>query len=41
MAAVKTFGEKIADVLVEDGLLSRAQVEELLAQQKKEGTRLV
>ena len=41
MAAVKTFGEKIADVMVEDGLLSRAQVEELLAQQKKEGTRLV
>jgi type IV pilus assembly protein PilB len=39
--AVKTFGEKIADVLVEDGLLSRAQVEELIEQQKKEGTRLL
>ncbi|HAV62920.1 MAG TPA: secretion system protein E [Verrucomicrobiales bacterium] len=41
MAAVKTFGEKIADVLVEDGLLTRAQVEELIQQQKKEGTRLL
>jgi type IV pilus assembly protein PilB len=41
MAAVKSFGERIADVLVEDGLLTRAQVEELLEQQKKEGTRLI
>src|SRR5436853_4617441 len=39
--AVKTFGEKIADALVEDGLLSAKQVEELLEQQKKEGTRLM
>ena len=39
--AAKTFGEKIADVLVDDGLLSRAQVEELIEQQKKEGTRLL
>jgi len=39
--AVKTFGDKIADVLVEDGLLTRAQVEELMEQQKKEGTRLL
>ncbi|HSH15422.1 MAG TPA: ATPase, T2SS/T4P/T4SS family [Verrucomicrobiae bacterium] len=39
--AVKTFGEKIADVLIEDNLLSRAQVEELIEQQKKEGTRLL
>src|SRR3954464_12630666 len=38
---VKTFGERIADALVEDGLLSTQQVEELLAQQKKEGTRLL
>jgi len=38
---VKTFGERIADALVEDGLLTRAQVEELLEQQKKEGTRLI
>jgi type IV pilus assembly protein PilB len=40
MPPVKTFGERIADALVEDGLLSAAQVEELLQQQKKEGTRL-
>jgi len=39
--AVKTFGEKIADVLIEDNLLSRVQVEELIEQQKKEGTRLL
>jgi type IV pilus assembly protein PilB len=38
---VKTFGERIADALVEDGLLSAKQVEELLGQQKKEGTRLL
>src|SRR5882757_2400577 len=41
MPPVKTFGERIADALVEDGLLSMGQVEELLAQQKKEGTRLL
>ena len=41
MAAVKTFGERIADALVEDGLLTLKQVEDLLAQQKKEGTRLL
>src|SRR3989440_7995864 len=41
MAAIKTFGERIADALVEDGLLTLRQVEELLAQQKKEGTRLL
>src|ERR1044071_4973876 len=40
MPPVKTFGERIADALVEDGLLSAAQVEELLQQQKKEGPRL-
>ncbi len=40
MPPVKTFGERIADALVEDGLLSANQVEELLQQQKKEGTRL-
>ena len=38
---VKTFGERIADALVEDGLLTPSQVEELLEQQKKEGTRLI
>src|SRR5438094_147897 len=41
MPPVKTFGERIADALVEDGLLTLRQVEELLAQQKKEGTRLL
>src|SRR5438034_4951355 len=41
MAGVKTFGERIADALVEDGLLTVKQVEDLLAQQKKEGTRLL
>jgi len=41
MAKVKSFGERIADALVEDGLLSSGQVEELLEQQKKEGARLV
>src|SRR5436189_4076634 len=41
MPPIKTFGERIADALVEDGLLSGRQVEELLEQQKKEGTRLL
>ncbi len=41
MAKIKSFGERIADALVEDGLLSAAQVQELLEQQKKEGARLV
>src|SRR6266481_7847917 len=41
MPPPKTFGERIADALVEDGLLSVKQVEDLLAQQKKEGTRLL
>jgi type IV pilus assembly protein PilB len=41
MAQVKTFGERIADALVEDGLLSPEQIQELLEQQKKEGTRLL
>src|SRR2546430_1239393 len=41
MPPVKTFGERIADALVEDGLLSARQVQELLEQQKKEGTRLL
>src|SRR5512137_2001005 len=41
MPPPKTFGERIADALVEDGLLSAQQVEELLEQQKKEGTRLI
>jgi type IV pilus assembly protein PilB len=41
MPPVKSFGERIADVLVEDGLLTPTQVGELLEQQKKGGTRLL
>ncbi|MGH7940387.1 MAG: GspE/PulE family protein, partial [Limisphaerales bacterium] len=41
MPKVKSFGERIADALVEDGLLSAKQIEELLVQQKKEGARLI
>ncbi len=41
MRPIKSFGERIADALVEDGLLSTRQVEELLDLQKKEGTRLL
>jgi type IV pilus assembly protein PilB len=41
MPPVKTFGERIADALVEDGLLTIKQVEELMEQQKKEGTRFI
>src|SRR5688572_23461438 len=41
MPPVKSFGERIADALVEDGLLTIKQVEELLEKQKKEGTRLL
>jgi type IV pilus assembly protein PilB len=38
---IKSFGERIADALVEDGLLTANQVNELLDQQKQGGTRLV
>jgi type IV pilus assembly protein PilB len=41
MPPIKTFGERIADALVEDGLLTPAQIQELLEQQKKDGTRLL
>jgi type IV pilus assembly protein PilB len=41
MPPVKSFGERIADALVEDGLLSSKQVDELLEQQKREGTRFI
>ena len=41
MAKIKSFAERIADALVEDGLLSTNQIEELLDRQKKEGARLV
>ena len=41
MVKIKSFAERIADALVEDGLLSQSQIEELLERQKKEGARLV
>ena len=41
MAPVKPFGERIADALVEDGLLTTKQVEELMEQQKKVGARFI
>ena len=41
MAKIKSFAERIADALVEDGLLSTSQIEELLERQRKEGARLV
>ena len=41
MPPIKTFGERIADALVEDGLLFRKQVDELMEVQKREGTRLL
>ena len=41
MPPVKSFGERIADALVEDGLLTTKQVEELMEQQKKVGSRFI
>jgi type IV pilus assembly protein PilB len=41
MPPIKTFGERIADALVEDGLVTPVQIQELLEQQKKDGTRLL
>jgi len=41
MAKIKSFAERIADALVEDGLLSASQIGELLERQRKEGARLV
>jgi len=41
MPPVKSFGERIADALLEDGLLSPRQIEELVEQQKQGGTRLL
>jgi type IV pilus assembly protein PilB len=41
MAKIKSFAERIADALVEDGLLSANQIQELLDRQRKEGARLV
>jgi type IV pilus assembly protein PilB len=41
MPPVKSLGERIADALIEDGLLSADQVHELMEKQKKEGTRFI
>jgi type IV pilus assembly protein PilB len=41
MAQAKTFGERIADALVEDGLLTAEDLAGLLELQKKEGVRLL
>ena len=41
MTPVKTFGERIVEALVEDGLLTDRQVAELIELQKKEGIRLL
>src|SRR5690242_5699950 len=39
--ATKSFGERIADVLIEDGLLLSSQLEEAMELQKKQGGRLL
>ncbi len=39
--SIKSFGERIADVLIEDGLLLPAQLEEVMEIQKKQGGRLL
>ena len=41
MPPVKSFGERIADALMADGLIHPKQVEELLELQKQKGTRLI
>lgn len=41
MPSPKTFGERIAEALVEDGLLTPQQVAELLEQQRRDGARLL
>ncbi|MDD2710326.1 MAG: ATPase, T2SS/T4P/T4SS family [Verrucomicrobiae bacterium] len=38
---MKAFGERIADALVEDGVLQAAQLQEVMAQQKSQGGRLL
>ena len=40
MPPVKSFGERIADALLEDGLLTTTRLAEMVELQKKEGTRL-
>jgi type IV pilus assembly protein PilB len=39
--SIKSFGERIADVLIEDGLLLPAQLEEAMEIQKRQGGRLL
>jgi type IV pilus assembly protein PilB len=39
--AAKTFGERIAELLIEDGLLLPSQLEEIVALQKQQGGRIV
>jgi type IV pilus assembly protein PilB len=39
--SIKSFGERIADVLIEDGLLLPTQLDEAMAQQKQQGGRLL
>ena len=39
--SIKSFGERIADVLIEDGLLLPGQLEEAMQVQKKQGGRLL
>src|SRR5437879_5434753 len=39
--SIKSFGERIADVLIEDGLLLPSQLEEAMELQKKQGGRLL
>jgi type IV pilus assembly protein PilB len=39
--SAKSFGERIAHVLIEDGIITQAQLEEAMALQKKQGGRLL
>ena len=39
--SIKSFGERIADVLIEDGLLLPSQLAEAMDLQKKQGGRLL
>ena len=39
--SIKSFGERIADVLIEDGLLLPSQLQEAMVAQKKQGGRLL
>src|SRR5471030_871111 len=39
--SIKSFGERIADVLIEDGLLLSGQLDEAMQLQKKQGGRLL